>query len=471
MKDENLKNNVVSLHQRGWSIHKLSDEFGISRGRVRRIVESNNKERENGNTELGIINQRASKLDDHKGYIVELIEKYKDNPPTGQRIYEILKEKGYSGGITILRAYLTTIRAGKVKEVIRCVETSPGQRGAHDWSDYHIDFTLEGSVQVTFFSFILGYSRRQYIELVKDKTQTTLLQCLVNTFNYFEGVPHQIKSDNQKACVDRWEAGKPVFNKKYLEFATHYRFTPMAIHPGKPRENLKIERPFYYLETNFLNARTFKDQQDLAFQLREWLTEVNDLRIHRTTGRRPIDLYYEELPALIPLPMKDFDTSVIEYRVVNKESCIEWAGYSYAVPSEYLYELCPVRVTGEQITIYSPACLPVVSHTLAAKGSKEKYIGRTAPKDTSYRLKAKDIIARVESFGDLMKQYIPQLKKHHPSSYIHHLSHILSLRVNYQVADILMAVSRAMKYKVFESQSIENFLDNHAEKKNETLLR
>lgn len=470
MKDENLMNNIVSLHQRGWGIRKLSREFGIGRERVRRILDINNRQRESGNNELGRVEKRASKLDDYKGYIGELLDRYHDNPPSGERIYEMIKEKGYIGGITILRDYLTTIRSGKPKEVIICVETPAGQRGAHDWSDYTIDFTVEGPVVVTFFSFILGYCRRQYIELVKDKTQNTLLQCLVNTFNYFEGVPKEIKSDNQRACVDKWEAGKPVFNKQYLEFATHYCFRPLAIHPGKPRENLKIERPFFYLETNFLNGRTFKDRGDMASQLRQWLNGVNDLRVHRTTGRRPIDMFYEELPSLTPLPPKAFDTSVIEYRVVNKESCIEWGGYSYAVAKEYMYELCPVRVSGDQITIYSPACLSLVTYKLAEKGSKEKYIGRSTPRDSSYRLKAEQIITRIESYGEVMKQYVTELKKHHPTSYLHHLSHILSLRVNYNVQDILLAVARAIKYKVFEAGSIENFLNNHADKRNETKL-
>ena len=95
--------------------------------------------------------------------------------------------------------------------------------------------------------------------MVEDKTQKTLLCALINAFIYLDGVPHEIKSDNQKACVDRWEMGRPIFNAKYLQFATHYRFQPLTITPRRPTENLKIERRFYYLERSFLNGRTFKD--------------------------------------------------------------------------------------------------------------------------------------------------------------------------------------------------------------------
>lgn len=472
MKDESLENNIVTLFERGWTARGLSREFGISRGRVVRILVRNDHTRSVADEPLATTNYRPSKLDACKAYIQELLETYVHPPVTNQRIFELIKEKGYDGGITILRDYLTGIRGKKTSEPIYCVETSAGQRGAHDWSDYMIAFTASGdSEKVTFFSFILGYSRRQYIEVVEDKTQATLLKCLVNTFLYFDGVVKEIKSDNQKACVDRWEAGRPIFNKKFLEFATHYRFRPLTIHPGKPSENLKIERPFYYLETNFLNARKFYDKADLKAQLLQWLHEKNDQRIHRTTKQKPIDLYKEELPYLQPLPNQQFDTSLIEYRVVNNESCIEWCGYFYAVPQRYMYEACPVRISDTEIIIYSPGCEEVRRYPLAEKGRKDRYIGRILP-DSRKRadLNAGDVITRLQAFGPEMTDYISRMKQHKSKNYLHHLRHILSLKVNYHVDDIIIAVRRALKHKVYESASIENFLVMNAEKKNEVQL-
>lgn len=45
MKDEQLENNIISLHTRGWSIRRLAVEFKISRGRVRRIIGDNTRKR------------------------------------------------------------------------------------------------------------------------------------------------------------------------------------------------------------------------------------------------------------------------------------------------------------------------------------------------------------------------------------------------------------------------------------------
>jgi transposase len=461
MKDESLENNLVSLSSRGWSVRRLAREFSISRGRVRRILYRHATERENGMEKMKKPAAAPSKLDGYKSYIKELLEKYQKPSITNQRIFELIKEKGYRGGLTIVRDYIVTVREKKAPEPIVCVETAPGQRGSHDWSDYTVEFTLTGVEKVTFLSFILNYSRRQYIEVVEDKSQPTLLRGLMNAFSYLEGVPHEIKGDNQRACVERWELGRPVFNRTYLGFCTHYRTVPLTIHPGKPRENLKIERPFYYLEKSFLNGREFRDPDDLKRQLSLWLTEYNDVRIHRTTQRKPLEMHVEELPFLHPLPQSPYDASTVEYRVVNNESCIQWEGYYYVVPRGYLYESCPVRADDKQITIYSPLCHPLVTHPLAEKGRKERYIGR--PSRTGQpRIEASELSARLEAFGAPMQQYIAEVKRYHPSSYLHHWRHLLSLKVNYRVEDILTAVRRALKHHVYQSQSVENFLKINA---------
>lgn len=457
MKDEPLANNVVSLYSRGWPVRRISREFGVSRSRVKRILEGHARERENGTAKLSPSPKGPSILDGYKPYIGELLEKYPDPAITNRGIFELIRERGYQGKITTLRDYLALVRGKKAPEPVFCVETSPGQRGSHDWSDYFIGFTRDQPCQVTFLSFILNYSRRQYIEVVDDKSQGTLLRGLINAFIYMDGVPRELKGDNQKACVDRWELGRPVFNRTYLGFCTHYRVAPLSIHPGKPRENLKIERPFYYLEKSFLNGRRFGDRADLKEQLQMWLTVYNDQRIHRTTGRKPVEMYAEELGFLQPLPSAGYDTSVIEYRVVNNESAIQWEGYYYMVPRGYLYETCPVRADGRELTIYSPLCHPLVSYPLAEKGRRDRYIGRNVPQ-RKYRLPPAELSARLDAFGPQMQEYARDIKRYNPSTYLHHWQRLLSLKVCYPPADILRAVSRASKYHVYEASAVENFL-------------
>jgi transposase len=463
MKNESLENTIITLHGQGWSIRRISGELFISRKRIRRVLVSNSVLRDTTPGEVIIPKKkRLSKLDPYKEFIVELLDKY--NNITGQRVYERLREKGYDGKTTILRDYLSSIREGGSKTPVRLTETDPGQRAAHDWSDYNVMFTSTGKTQrVTFFSYILSYSRRQYIEVVNDKKQKTLLCALINTFIYLDGVPKEIRSDNQKACVDCWEAGRPVFNSKYLEFSNHYCFRPLTITPGRPEENLKVERPFSYLEKSFLNGREFRDIDDLKQQLKKWLIEVNDVRIHGTTKKKPIDMYIEEHPFLQPLPANHFDTSLLVQLVVNQESCVQWKGYLYVVPEQYMYELCSVRITDDHLVVYSPAGEQLVTHPLAEPGRRERYVGVRQKTGRKPDLVIADVISRLEAFSPQMSEYIDQVKRHKPGSWRHHLKSLLAMKVNYRVEDILLAVRRAQQYKVFDSGVIGRFLENNSE--------
>jgi transposase len=461
MKDEALENSLIYQYNKGWSIRRLSVEYHISRRRISRILKENERRRSEGVAILVKPQERKSKLDPHKDDIHRLLEEFKNI--TAQRVYELILEKGYSGKISILEDYIARIRKGKEKEVIRCVETAAGQRAAHDWSEYMIGFTSapDREEKVIFFSYILGYSRRQYIEVVEDKTQQSLFECLVHAFMYFDGVAREIKSDNQKVCVDRWECGQPIFNRHYLGFASHYGFRPLAINPGRPVENLKVERPFYYLETNFLNGRHFLDKDDMKRQLKIWLTQVNDQRKHRTTGRKPIEMYLDEISFLLPLPKTHYDTSLIVYRVVNQESCIQWQGYYFYVPGNNMFKSCPVRITGEQVIIYAPDFEQLSAYSIPVKGSPGRYIGLPPSHTHTTRIKLPDVKQRLISMGEAMEKYVEKLvtQKKDPSII---LTKLLSLKVIYSTEDILMAVDRAFKHGVYDIKTIESFLRTHA---------
>jgi len=462
MKDEAFENSVIYQYHQGWSIRRLGREYHCGRNRILRILRENELRRTMGVNHLKEPRVYPSKLDPYKEHIQDLLQKFGDI--TTQRIYEQILEKGYPGKISMVEVYVRKIRTSKSHPVIRCVETAPGQQAAHDWSEYMIEFTSsEGKeYKVTFFSYILGYSRRQYIEVVEDKTQRTLFECMVHAFMYFDGVAREIKSDNQKVCVDRWECGQPMFNRHYLGFASHYGFRPLAIHPGKPTENLKVERPFYYLETNFLNGRCFRDKNDLKEQLRSWLTQVNDLRKHRTTGRQPLEMYSEELPCLIPLPAAHYDTSLIVYRVVNQESCVHYQGYYYYIPGDYLFKSCPLRITSDQVIIYSHDFKLLISHPLAEKGATGRYIG-LPPNYTHGRvLKLSEVKQRLSAMGMIMEKFTEKLilQKKDPTAV---LNALLALKVYYFTEDILKAVGRAMDHGVYDIKTIERFLKTHAQ--------
>jgi len=81
-----------------------------------------------------------------------------------QRVFEEIRDAGYTGGVSILRERLRVLRPTPKKSPIIRFETEPGLQGQMDWSPYTIDFAGTGKSKVNCFSYILGFSRRHYID-------------------------------------------------------------------------------------------------------------------------------------------------------------------------------------------------------------------------------------------------------------------------------------------------------------------
>ncbi len=101
-------------------------------------------------------------------------------------------------------------------------------------------------------------ARRQYICFTERQDFETTVRQHVVAFEHLGGAAATCLYDNMKVVVTRWEDGQPIYNPRFLSFATHYGFKPWACEPRCPETKGKIERPFDYAEKNLLNGRTFR---------------------------------------------------------------------------------------------------------------------------------------------------------------------------------------------------------------------
>jgi transposase len=192
---------------------------------------------------------------------------------------------------------------------------------------------------------VLGYSRRQYLHFVEAQDFATTVREHVRAFEHLGGVAATCLYDNMKVVVSGYDGDEPVYNPRFLAFAAHYGFRPVACRPRRAQTKGKVERPFSYVETSLLGGRTFRGLGHLNETAAWWLAEVADVRAHRQTQARPVDRHAEETPHLIPLPVQAYDASEVVYRTVDAEGFVAYRQNFYAAPW---------RLLGQSVACGSP---------------------------------------------------------------------------------------------------------------------
>ena len=226
---------------------------------------------------------RQSIIDPFEPLLKELLAKYPNL--TTERALQELQARGFTGQYTVVRQRLGLLRPRAARPPVPRFETGPGLQAQMDYGVYDLDFTREGRRRVYLFSYLLGYSRRQYLRFVESMDLPTTLREHVHAFHYLGGVARVCLYDNFKAVVLRHDADGALYNPKFLAFATHYGFRPQACRVRRPQTKGKVERKFYYAETSLLNGRTFDTLEHLN-EVTAWWLQASPMSASYATSRK-----------------------------------------------------------------------------------------------------------------------------------------------------------------------------------------
>jgi transposase len=465
MNHDNLDNEIVHRWQGGQSQRGISRDLSVSRWRVLQTIRRHQTSRaepsiSSTNSALPAPRQRrGSKLDAFESITDQLLKRYPHM--TATRVFEELKKQGYQGGYTVVRERVKQLRSRPNKPLVVRFETAPGVQAQMDWAEYQIDFAREGRRRVNLFSYILGYSRRQYIYFTERQDFETTVRQHILAFKHLQGLAATCLYDNMKVAVTRWEDEQPIYNTRFLSFATHYGYRPWACRPRRPQTKGKVERPFHYIETNLLNGRSFRSLEHLNEVARWWLANVADVRMHRTTKKRPLDAHAEEQPHLLPLPEHHYDTAQVVYRIVDVEGSITYGNNQYSVPWRMVGEVLPVRVTETELFVYDRQIRQLAQHQLllGQTGQRRTDPAHRPPRD--HRDQVVLLQQRFTQLGEVGSRFLEGLLKKQRCGK-RQAQKVLLLLNAYDRNDILAAMDRAVRYHAYSLSSLERILGMQA---------
>lgn len=354
---------IKALKKRGVYLKDIAAELGVHPRTVSRAL------RREGAPAVKR-KARGSKLDPYKAEVDRLLAEGVWNAVV---ILRELQAQGYTGGSTILRAYIHPKRAERQQRATVRFETPPGRQLQSDWGEV-LTRIAGKEVKVYFLVNTLGYSRRFHFWCSDSQDAEHTYEGLIRSFEYLGGVTEEVLVDNQKAMVLEHRAGADArFNARFVDLAGHYGFVPRACQPYRARTKGKDERVVRYIKEHFfVRYRSFESWAHLNQQAEQWLRDEADLRLHGTVKEVVAQRFGREAPALHALPVVRYDTAYHERRQVAWDGYIDVRGNRYSVPSALNGQTVTVRIGLEgTLRVYADTTL-VAQHAL--QGAQQGWV-------------------------------------------------------------------------------------------------
>jgi transposase len=323
---------IQELKRQGLSIKAISQQLNLDRKTVRKYL------KDNAPTPVyGPRPQRTNQLTAHQDYLAQRLQAGVWN---GRVLLRELQARGYQGSYSSLADWVRPQRQEASTIAVRRFETPPGRQAQVDWG--HLGSLEEKGEKKQLWGFVytLGYSRMMTAEAATNQKLGTLLRMHEKAFRELDGVPEEILYDRMKTVWQGTdERGEIVWNPVFLDFARYWGFQPRLCRPYRAQTKGKIESGVKYIRRNFLCGLQGREPDgllDLNAQLREWIWNVANKRVHGTThavvnARWDADQFaMQPINGRLAFPYLDEET-----RKVARDAFVSWEGSRYSVPWIY----------------------------------------------------------------------------------------------------------------------------------------
>jgi len=453
------KRTIFEIHRLknlGWKERRIARELGIGRNTVKKYSE---------NPEQAISKKTPgpSKLDPYRDLIDQFLEQ--DPLVKAPVLLQRLQQNGFDGKITIVRDYLQKIRGQiKYREPFIRFESPPGKQMQIDWGHFKSLSYGDTKRKLYALAVIESYSRMSYVEFTHSQKQEALHQGLLNAFRYFGGTPEEIVVDNMLTAVIERQGSLIRFNEAFLDFLRVFKIVPVACNLRAPHEKGKIENVIKYLRHNFWPLRSFTDLKDVQAQVIEWLNTVAKVRIHQSTGQRPIERFnrvtLKALPELLP------DCRETSQLLVHTDFAIRFDGNTYTTPPWCIGKKLTLKADKTTVTIYHHQKL-VATHQRCWKRKERIEIPshREQVKKMKKKLWQDKQIAAFSSLAQQARDYLQALSvAKQPIK--KNVSRLLTLKDEYGTLSLIEAIKKALDHKAYGADYIENILYQEMTPKN-----
>ena len=334
---------------------------------------------------------------------------------------------------------------------------APGEEMQHDTSPHRM-MMVGKAITAQCAGLVLAFSRRLFIQYYPRFTRFEAKHFLLEAARFMDGTCPVCIIDNSSVIVAAGAGADAVIAPEMHAFARTLGFGFRAHRVGHPDRKGRIERPFAYVEGNFLPARSFDDFADLNRQALAWCRDVANQKQKRVLGMSPEAAYLIEKPHLQTLPGALPPVYDVLERVVDLHGYVSIDTNRYSVPE---------RFVGLSVTVYKyPADIRI-----CRRGSEiathPRLIGQrdarhTLPEHHPTPARASRTPALEEKLlrGDheSLARYAAALKQRTHGGGLRALRRLLEMKRTYPAGPFLAAVEQALHFGMFDLARLETLV-------------
>jgi transposase len=437
------------LEQEHLTVAQVATRLGLSHPTVEKWARRPTYQKAN-------VPKRPSKLDNFKGAIMALLERH---PYTAQQIFQQLKTQGYLGGYSILKDLVRQIRPPRKPAYLK-LEFAPGECAQVDWGSFRSIAVGSTRRRLSFFVMVLCYSRLLYVQFTLSEGMEQFLSCHRQALEFFGRVPQRVMIDNLKVGVLEHPFGQSArFHPRYLDFAAHYGFQPVACTVKRGNEKGRVESGVGYVKKNFLHGLEVPGLTAVNAAARQWMDEVANVRIHGETHRKPTDLFALERPHLRPLALVPYDCAVIRPAAANGCCRVVLDTNHYTVPPLYASQKLSLKIYPDQLLVYYREKL-IATHPRSYDRRQDIQNPDHLHQLLTQRQKARHqtLLLAFLHLGPPAEPYARKLQEKRLNA-PHHIQKIVALSEIYGADKVTLALQDALTFEAYGCEYIANILE------------
>jgi transposase len=448
MLSQNQRTTILELHAQGVSKREIARVLKISRLSVRKVLRANS-------AEVPKL-LRPEKAEPYRQQILELLDSCKGNLV---RVREELAASGVNLSYSTLTAFCRRHGIGQQPIVPSGnYYFPPGLEIQHDTSPHELELSGKRR-KVQTASAVLCYSRMLFFQMYPTFTRFDAKIFLTDALRYFGAVPTRVVIDNTHLVVLRGTGREMVPVPEMAAFADRFGFQFLAHELGDVNRSARIERPFWFVERNFLAGRRFTNWQDLNQQARQWCDRVN-ATYKKHIRAVPRELFAVERQHLKPLPVWIPEVYRLQERIVDVEGYVALNSNRYSVPFTWIGRRVEVRETKDQVVIQLDA-RNAVTHQRVAEAEYQRITvaAHRPPRGaSSQRPNPHPEEQLILQAAPEITDYVTALKQHSRKLVVLALRQLLRLVRDYPREPLLAAVHEAAHYGLYDLDRVERMI-------------